>query len=59
MSYAEFEMPVNGQTGKSIYTETVSNDSLLTKVSNFFSEMYAGYTRNFDQIGPEVWGLMQ
>jgi hypothetical protein len=59
MSYGELGMPLNGKNAEMVHTGSALNGGLWSRIQHIFSEMYAGYLRNFDEAGPEVWRLMQ
>jgi hypothetical protein len=59
MNYAELDMPLGGRNAKTVDSESASNGGFLKKAQNIFLMMLEGYSRNFDQIGPEGWSLMQ
>jgi len=59
MSYAELGMPLNGKNTEAVHAGSALAGGFWKKALHMFSEMYAGYCRNFDEVGPEVWGLMQ
>jgi len=59
MSYGELGMPLNGKNAGMVHIASDLNGGLWNRIQHIFSEMYAGYLRNFDEAGPEVWRLMQ